>query len=436
MHILELNDDCFGHILKFLPIQDHINVSQVCTVLRRAVQIWANTLYPTFYVNEIVTEEFELNTLRKQLTLLSILHGCIRTLAVNINHVDYHFYSSKQACSRNDQLSREEMNHKYLRLFRQKLEEPKELIPIDGFCNIIRKMQSLESLTISKNSFFYIPNPKIVNETILALRGLPKLRSLAIKTQLDINIDDLCEIKNLDTLHLEGDKNIDYLVKYCKSNGNLRVFHLHNCKINGNLIDIVPHCSKLEEISFRLCKDSNLYIKLADLPNLRTLHIRNLIDDNMSTFLKAFSQKQLQSLKFIETIVGVEDTQQIVKIDTLREIQLIFDDPEAVQLLAQLTKLQVISVKFRGNAGDFCAVALKILNSNRCLKYLRIAPDLGEEFRKDAFQLIKSIRNPEKQKPLHLEMPDIVRLSQDEEKLLDAKYMTFNRLPFYRWKSK
>lgn len=188
----------------------------------------------------------------------------------------------------------------------------------------------------------------------------------------------------------------------CKSNRNLRVLWLRY--VEGQLADIVPHCANLEEIAFRASVSYNSYVAVADLPKIRKVIIRGSLCGAARQLFKAFAAKgketQLESL-ISETILSVEDTCKLVKLVQLKELDCVFEDAVCIDLLKNLTELELLHIWFR-SAEAGTNEYLNVLKSCRKLKRLCIFSNLTEDFGTKAMEVLKTVRNPEKQKPLQL----------------------------------
>lgn len=197
------------------------------------------------------------------------------------------------------------------------------------------------------------------------------------------------------------------LVKCCKTKRNLRLLHLGYDCVQGNLKDIVSHCGNLETLKFGMLAEAAAYQPLSKLPKLSTLiHFGIRRKDSFVPLLKALAVRpQLQCLEIDGGTLTSEEMLQIVRLRELQQLKCFCSSAECVEMLAQLTQLQKLSV-WMSTRADVSDALLRVLSKCRQLHLLRIASGfLGNSFINDVCKLLYGIRSPATQQPLQLELP-------------------------------
>lgn len=141
--ILQLNDYCLEKILHYVDIKGQISFAQTCTRFRDVFQIWSRCEYS--YVSIIGDVE------PPELTLLSLVATSVRKLNIFTDDLVSSFKDNYAVKKRHNVVSK--------------------------FCNLIRNMDSLESIKIWQVN----PDP-IVKHLLRALIDLPRLRQLYLRT--------------------------------------------------------------------------------------------------------------------------------------------------------------------------------------------------------------------------------------------------------------
>lgn len=78
MNICDLNDDCLGHILNQLPIEDHNNFAQVCSRFRNVLITSSGKRYRQFTIDE--------SCKRRELIEFCICRESVETLIIDLDH--------------------------------------------------------------------------------------------------------------------------------------------------------------------------------------------------------------------------------------------------------------------------------------------------------------------------------------------------------------
>ncbi|XP_030376928.1 uncharacterized protein LOC115625860 [Scaptodrosophila lebanonensis] len=290
-------------------------------------------------------------------------------------------------------------------------------------------MRSLERLVLCG---VYADSRRIFDRYFLALSLLPNLKSLNILTNQGFKGDHLKEL-NLEELSTDIGMTTPQWIAFLKSNPKLRSLQFRVCRIIPEKpADLVPYCTSLEElyIWFKSKCDSYDYGAFAQLPNLKHLHIIGKYQQTDSTVqlfrsLVARDPQLLESLSIKRGMLTFDETQEIVHIKSLKELNCSFSDIECVDLLTQLTELEELSILLKSDT-DISNAALRILKSCTKLKLFRIyAENIRRDFIFEAYNILKEIREPSKQPPLSLEVPygKFALMKPEEERRIDPAYI-------------
>lgn len=211
-------------------------------------------------------------------------------------------------------------------------------------------------------------------------------------------------LKCIESLSLETHITSRHLVEICKSNRKLRILWIRY--VEGKLEEIVPYTTNLEEISFPAYASNKSYVAIAKLPKIRKVRVHNFVSSKGKNTWKemfdAFASKgketQLESLEF-DPFLNFEETSYLIRLVQLKELHCRLQDEKCIDLLKNLTELKSLSITLLGTGTEEC---LNVLKSCRKLQRLHICSDLKIDFIAKAMAVLKSVRNPEKQKPLEL----------------------------------
>ncbi|XP_064539843.1 uncharacterized protein LOC135429470 isoform X1 [Drosophila montana] len=394
LNIMDLNNYCFGRILKYLEIEDLVSFGETCMRFREVLGEWINVLYPEFKIEDC----YDLNDIEWELKLFFIVRGAIKRMKFVIG-------------------------------------QP-VAFPVNRFCNHVKSMDSLEDFTI------YIGYQKvwqfgIIDKVLSALTSLPKLKSLIFSCNTQ-RFDEckLIRFNCLKELELFYGIAVKDLVAICKSNANLRILKIEMG--NGELNGIVPHCQNLEEICFPISCSS--YARLAELPNIRKVVIYNGCSTSppwprLMEFFSAFAAQQqktqLESL-ILYPRINFEVTTKLIELKFLKELRCSFEDANCIDLLTDLTELEGLYIMLprNGPGGNEC---LNVLRSCKKLQRLHINCKLSIEFIVDVLDVLRQVRNVEIQKPLQLCSNKYWDPSnEEEEKQANNAYCTIMDSRYFR----
>ncbi|XP_034108613.1 uncharacterized protein LOC117570842 isoform X1 [Drosophila albomicans] len=376
MNILELNSDCLGYILNYLPSVDYNNFAQVCQQFRNVFIEHYGKQNREFAVVESST--------RSQLIKFCICRELVENLIIDLGHFDTSRTYRSFGCQ----------------------------TPINCFstlCFALEGMISLKSLQIIQPQYMLnAPIEKPFEQIFSALKNLNELKILEIRTKNDWSFDNLWLLRHLEELQLLVPKiPSTVLVKCCKSNPNLNVLQLGYDCVQGNLKDIVPHCGKLETLKFGMMAEAAAYKPLAKLPKLkRLLHYGIRRKGSFEPVLSALAMRpQLQQLEIDGGSLSPEEILQIVRLSGLQQLKCFCLTAECVEILSHLKHLQQLSV-WMSSRPDISNALLKVVRECKELQLLRVATGvLSADFINDVAKLLASNRREMIQPPLQLEIP-------------------------------
>lgn len=182
------------------------------------------------------------------------------------------------------------------------------------------------------------------------------------------------------------------LVKCCRSSGNLRSLHLGYACIQKNLSYIVPHCKNLEVLKFGMPANSSEYVQLARLPKLRELSYFGIRrTGSFEPLLSALAAKsQLTHLSIDGGSLTMQETCQLVRIQSLRHFKGFYSTTDCVEMLGCLANLEELCLSI------FCPTdisnnLLPIIAKCKNLKLLQISGgNVNTKSLNDAISLRKS----------------------------------------------
>lgn len=221
-------------------------------------------------------------------------------------------------------------------------------------------------------------------------------------------------IKCLEGISLDNEIMSCDLLLICLSNKMLRVLWLK--EIAGQITYVVPHMANLEEFAFAMIDQTQSFISIAELPKLRKVIIRGTprSTDNLKDLLDAFAEQgedsKLESFT-LKTPINFEETSKLIQLVQLKELTCAFEDVRCIDLLTNLTELEFLDITLSSteSGADEC---LNILRSCRKLQRLYIFSNISLDFANMAMDVLRTVRNPKKQKPLELFSSGLTRFYQ------------------------
>ncbi|KAH8405242.1 hypothetical protein KR222_000069, partial [Zaprionus bogoriensis] len=378
-NILDLNDDCLGHILGQLPVSDYNQFGQVCTRFRDVFVARAGKRYRQFTLDP--------SCKRRELVEFCICRESVQSLTIDLDHFNEARIFRSHGC-----------------------ETPAACFSV--LCSALGGMISLRHLVVKQQVRLVLPAEKPYEQIIAAVRNLEELSVLEIHARdgeslwkyrsseknpnkhvvllLEASVENLWMVNRVQELHLRVHKiPSSHLAKFCRANRNLRLLHLGYDCVQGNLKDIVPHCDNLETLKFGMMAEAAAYQPLSKLPKLKKLiHFGIRRQGSFLPLLTALAARaQLQWLEIDGGTLSAEEVQQIVRLSELRQLKCFCSTAESVELLAQLTQLQQLCL-WMSSRVDISDALLRVLSRCRQLQVLRVASGfLGSSFINDVCRL-------------------------------------------------
>lgn len=244
----------------------------------------------------------------------------------------------------------------------------------------------------------------------------------------------LMKLKCLERISTDSEITSQDLVEICKSNEKLRVLWLR--EVLGELGEIVPHCANLEEIAFPMFASHKSYAALAELPQIRKVVIKGTnstspcaqLIELLDTFAEKGKETKLESLILFSNL-NFDETSKLIRLVQLKELRCSFEDARCIDLLTDLTELEGLYIML-GRSGAGTNECLNVLRSCRKLQRLHVNSNLQIDFVNKVLAVLKTVRNPEKQKPLQLYSTGLMHLCNDDEvSFAIAKKFVFSYFP-------
>lgn len=120
--------------------------------------------------------------------------------------------------------------------------------------------------------------------------------------------------------------------------------------------------------------------------------------------------------------LNFEETSKLIQLKQLKELRCSFEDARCIDLLTDLTELEGLYIML-GRSGAGTNECLNVLRSCRNLKRLHVNSNLQIDFVNKVLAVLKTVRNPEKQKPLQLYSTGLMHLCNDGE--VSYRYRVF-----------
>ncbi|XP_023178333.1 uncharacterized protein LOC111604480 isoform X2 [Drosophila hydei] len=278
-------------------------------------------------------------------------------------------------------------------------------VPLAQFMTNLRKMSALERvlLWIKDNE-----SHKTYECILRALEQLPRIKGIA--TYQDNNVvDSLYQFNDCESLLRESAHSRDPLMEFIENHTKIRVLLFNNASIRPTLEDLVRHSTCVKELTFRMTQKAAEYVPLAELPELRELHIfANRQQHDCCPLLPLLAaiqcklSQQLHTLTINAPGVGYPEACEIARISSLQRLDCHLTEPLCLQALIALNQLTDFFIQLP-ECSPIDDLVLDILKHCQKLNVLRIdLPNLGSNFLAEAYQLLQQVRDPTKQKPLIL----------------------------------
>ncbi|XP_016974582.2 uncharacterized protein LOC108041230 [Drosophila rhopaloa] len=358
--IEDLHVDCLYYIFEYLSPDDRVTFAQVCQRFRQVFINQFSMKYREFTIDK--------DSARHELIQFCICREAVESLTIDLDHFDTARCFRTYGCE----------------------------APVNCFAILYQTltgMIGLENLVVKQLSMLVTPVVKPFDQILTAVRHLPELKRLEIHAKDDCSVDRLTQLQHLEEIKILIPRlPTPILVKCCKSNGNIRSLHLGYSCVQKNLRDIVPHCKNLEVLKFGMSAKSSEYLPLARLPKLRELSYSGIRKSgSFEPLLSALAVKsQLTHLSIEGGSLTLQETCQLVRIQSLRNLKCFCSETECVEMLACLANLEELCLSmFRPL--DISNSLLPIIANCKNMKLLRIAVgNVDANFVNNAIRLHKT----------------------------------------------
>lgn len=244
-------------------------------------------------------------------------------------------------------------------------------------------------------------------------------------------LECLKRLKCLESFSTETEIALQDLIDICKSNENLKILWAQ--KYNWDIEALLPHCPNIEEIAFTIEDSQKSYAAIAQLAKIKGVHVQKskskIPNPNLSQafnvlgFGRAAAVAPMSSCgKLIELFdafahrgkdsklekmvifskVTLEETTKLIQLVDLKFLCCIFEDAKSIELLTNLTKLERLYMVSRGDSLSGPHECLNVLKSCRKLQLFHMNIIVKPGFLDNVLEVLKSVRDPEKQKPLEI----------------------------------
>lgn len=226
----------------------------------------------------------------------------------------------------------------------------------------------------------------------------------------------LIKLKCLERISIDTEIASQDLIEIGKSNEKLRVLWVR--QVLGELDEVVPHCANLEEVALPIFASHKSYVALSELPKLRKLIIKGTnsmpkLLELIDKFAAKGKECKLESFTLFSNL-SIEVTTKLIQLKQLKELSCSFEDAKCIDLLTDLTELEGLYIMLgRSDAGT--KECLNVLKSCRKLQRLHINSNLKIDFVNKVLEILKTVRNPKKQKPLQLYSTGLLHLLKADE---------------------
>ncbi|XP_017842042.1 uncharacterized protein LOC108599600 [Drosophila busckii] len=363
LKITDLNDDCIACILKQVPQDSHLSFSQTCKRFRKIYLDYAAVLYKSLDLRNTTETNF-----KAEMFLLSQVYKHVKCLFVN--------------------LSRKKADE-------QALEQITKILP---------NMPRLENLILSTRE----DEPSTTFACLCdILIKLPRIKGI-------LTLEDNCIVSGL--YHFRQYN--DFLTEVNESRGPLIEFHDNGTKLRvltfgDNSLhklysNAVRYLGSVKELNIHMTTKATEYAPLAQVPQLKELRISSAVDNDNGSLMPLISaihanhSQQLISLSIIGPRLNYEETKLIASMKALVHLECDYKESRCLELLTELTHIKGLFLDVTTNEKQiFDELVLNLLQHCRNLCVFDVSSiQLSGRFLNEAYQLLKAIRDPSKQKPL------------------------------------
>ncbi|EDW19175.2 uncharacterized protein LOC6583020 [Drosophila mojavensis] len=403
-HILDLKDDCLRYLLDYLSTEDQICYAQACQRFRDVFIDWAGRHYRHFTIDE--------KNSRQELIRFCICREAVEELTIDLDHFDSSRALRNYGC----------------------------VAPLNCFSILSLALTGMTNLRklIVKQLKFMLLFAQPFEKTLAAVKDLKQLKVLELHAIDDFTFDNLGQLKHLEELHLIV-KTLSgpALTNCCKSNPNLRHLHLGFSSVQRILSDIAPHCANLETLQFGMIGEAPAYKAIAKLPKLRQLIYYGIRSTN--SFLPLLTglaaRPQLQRLDIDGGSLSTEETRQLVRLSGLQQLKCFCSTAECVEMLAQLTQLQALSI-WMSSRVDISAAMLRVIGECKQLQQLRIASgNLNSDFINDVSEILCANKTGPDKRSLKLEVPVLKYVTPKLQLIEGNQALSCSEFELASWKN-
>ncbi|XP_055384632.1 uncharacterized protein LOC129614208 [Condylostylus longicornis] len=392
--ILNLNDDCLFIIFKYLPFNEQIKMSTLCTRLEYIFEL----IYKTSKTLDIDLEE--------SLTLMDFRQG-LQKIGHHIENITFSSGLSmrnftrfidfvSKFCPNLCKLRLDSLHFKYTEIFHK----------------ISTKLHTICHLELK--------NCSINDEMMNLLSKITTIEYLDLTDNYEITGLYLHKFKNIKTLILNSCANIQssFFIKMCSKTTNLRELNIRLCdRLNTCAFQaLVENLNELETLTICTCYQTNELEKITELKSLKHLTINQSSNKTDPLFSKLANEKkdQLETLKvtnFSHSDIKGSAITELVKLKQLDLPYAVCTD-KFIQDLLKLKDLRILNIP-------------GVIVSKDCiLKYITKAVNIefidlsrregyGDEFLKNVIEILKK---QNRSQPLTLRVEEDPSTDVKEEK--------------------
>ncbi|XP_030373214.1 uncharacterized protein LOC115623145 [Scaptodrosophila lebanonensis] len=248
---------------------------------------------------------------------------------------------------------------------------------------------------------------EVLDQFLNILQHLPNLKRLSIMADFYSIREKLPLFTKLEELYLDVGLEAEELISCCKFNPNLRVLHIYNSNIYGNLLDIAKYCNTLEELWIQTKPNAEEYGPCAELPKLKSLiicgpHEAGTLHRPFHAMAKPMGDFNLHHLSIRNTIINFKETTKMSQIKSLVSLSCTFADALCVERLTLLKNLKELNILMKNDI-QISRELLSIIRDCTKLEFLATERrNVSQNFLAEAHEVLRLIRNPDQDQPLKM----------------------------------
>ncbi|XP_070070943.1 uncharacterized protein [Drosophila takahashii] len=187
-----------------------------------------------------------------------------------------------------------------------------------------------------------------------------------------------------------------------------------NNSVEESLAYIVPHLSSVKSISIEMNLPAEYYRPLSQVSKLQKIGIYPSRYQNCGPLLPLMASLasglhgQLTDLTILAHAVSYDEAREIARMVNLRNLHCDFEEPRCLEHLTALKQLEILNIGGRqglSTQSDVTNLILALLKACTGLNILMgnvNSSQLAKNFTLRALEVLKTVRDPSKQKPLGL----------------------------------